>query len=506
MKKHAGFRAIAAVALVIVGYSLALSSDYTEKQVFVDAGSCHLQMNVIEPSSGAGQNSVVLFHGIAANKKVMWYIADGFAQLGFRVFVPDLPGHGRSAGPFSPARAEECSESLVRGLAARGIIDPQHTLLAGHSLGAAIAVRVASRVRVAGVIAISPAPAKSAHGVWPEMLLFNDSAPLPPNALVLSGAWEPSLMRANAAELLDSRNDGTARYEIVPAATHVSLLFTPQTVRLSQQWAAHLFQLPYPAPASQFPSLHSLYACFLGFAGLLLLSGPFLRELFSGVPVLEKETASITKNLALARIFLEFIGVAAAVVLLLRYWMPFGFLHLFEGDYLACFLCFAGALLLILRRKNLRSAFAGRTQAILLAAFAAFVLHFLVTGWFEITATESWLTPARWLRFPVLFLSAFVFNLALELSLGPASLRTGWRRLALGVAVLAATWLVLAAGVRYLHSGQILLILLSPYFLQLCFWQHLGCGLIRGRSGAAASAVFGAILWAGFCLVLFPLT
>jgi hypothetical protein len=306
--------------------------------------------------------------------------------------------------------------------------------------------------------------------------------------------------------LLDSRNDGTARYEIVPAATHVSLLFTPQTVRLSQQWAARLFQLPYPAPASPFPSLRPLYACFLGFAGILLLSGPFLRELFSGLPVQEKQAASITQNLPLARIFLEFIGVAAAAVLFLHYWMPFGFLHLFEGDYLACFLFFAGALLLILRRKNLRLALDRKTRAILLAALAAFVLHFLVTGWFENTATESWLTPARWLRFPVVFFSAFVFNLALELSLGPASQRSGWRRLALSLAVLAATWLVLAAGVRYLHSGQILLILLSPYFLQLCFWQRLGSGLIQSRSGAAASAIFGAILWAGFCLVLFPLT
>src|SRR5207249_9393220 len=81
------------------------------------------------------QGSVVLFHGISANKKIMSYLARGFAEQGMRVFVPDLPGHGRTPGPFSPARAEQCGEALLRELLTRGVIDANRTILAGHSMG-----------------------------------------------------------------------------------------------------------------------------------------------------------------------------------------------------------------------------------------------------------------------------------------------------------------------------------------------------------------------------------
>jgi hypothetical protein len=68
-------------------------------------------------------------------------------------------------------------------------------------------------------------------------------------------------------------------------------------------------------------------------------------------------------------------------------------------------------------------------------------------------------------------------------------------------------WLALALGVLYLKSGQILLVLLSPYFGLLFLLTGLGTQLVRRQSGsAAAAAVFGAILLAGFCLVLFPLS
>src|SRR5258708_29809840 len=40
-------------------------------------------------------------------------------------------------------------------------IDPDRTILAGHSMGGAIAERIASRVPVAGLIAISPAIKRS---------------------------------------------------------------------------------------------------------------------------------------------------------------------------------------------------------------------------------------------------------------------------------------------------------------------------------------------------------
>src|SRR6202171_6481851 len=191
MKWRKGLRAALGVALCIVGFVLAWATPYRETTVVIGAGGCRLGTNVIYQGMEETRGYVVLFHGLASNKKIMSYLARGFANENLRVFVPDLPGHGRSPGPFSFERAESCADALVRELIARRAIDAQHTMLAGHSMGGAIALRVASRVGVAGVIAISPAPQRTAHGVPADMLPYTNPPALPPHTLAISAAFEP---------------------------------------------------------------------------------------------------------------------------------------------------------------------------------------------------------------------------------------------------------------------------------------------------------------------------
>src|SRR5260370_1971457 len=167
MKSGQAIRALSGVLLCGAGLWLALPTPYRERTYIFNADGCRLETTIVEKPGGGAQGSVLLFHGISANKKIMSYLARGFAEQGLRVYVPDLPGHGRTPGPFSPARAEQCGEALVRELLTRGLISPDRTILAGHSMGGAIAVRVAARVPVAGVIAISPAPMRAAHGATP---------------------------------------------------------------------------------------------------------------------------------------------------------------------------------------------------------------------------------------------------------------------------------------------------------------------------------------------------
>ena len=115
------------------------------RDAVIGAGGCRLVTDVIDQGNDDARGFVVLFHGLAANKKIMSYLAHGFAEQNLRVFVPDLPGHGRTQGPFSFERAESCAESMVRELIAHRAIDPQRTIIAGHSMGGAIAIRVAAR-------------------------------------------------------------------------------------------------------------------------------------------------------------------------------------------------------------------------------------------------------------------------------------------------------------------------------------------------------------------------
>src|SRR5262249_44007515 len=147
------------VLLCLGGFFIAWlpGTNVRQTTVIVDASGCRMVTDVIDTGDDT-QGAVLVFHGLAANKKIMSYLARALALQRLRVFVPDLPGHGRTPGPFSFARAAACSDAFTRQLIARGAIDPERTVLMGHSMGGAIAVVVGSRVRVTGVIALSPAP------------------------------------------------------------------------------------------------------------------------------------------------------------------------------------------------------------------------------------------------------------------------------------------------------------------------------------------------------------
>jgi pimeloyl-ACP methyl ester carboxylesterase len=502
MKTRRVLRALAGVMLCGLGFLLALATPYQHQTFLTDAESCRMAVDIVEPVSGAPQGSVVLLHGLSANKKIMSYVAEGFAEAGLRVFAADLPGHGRTAGPFSPARAEACAETFVRELIAHQIVEPERTILAGHSMGAAIAVRVASRVPVAGVLAISPAPQRPDHGTKPEMLLFNGAPALRGNALLISGGWEPESMRGAARELAASGDEGKVQYLVIPRATHVSLLFDWEAVRASQQWAAQVLHLEGSA---RLPLRRPLLGFFLGFAGLIVLTAPFLRELLG-----TNNVAEPSLRVGIARLLLEVAACSAAAVLLLRWRNFLRPLHLFEGDYLAGFLLINGGLLVLLHWSAAQVVFRAspamvQIRKLLMAIFCAFVVLLLFNGWFDLAFSEAWLGAARWLRFPALFLACLPYHATEEILVGSPDSEGAARHLALALSLRLIGWCALLGGIFFLQSGEILLVLLAPYFGLFCVLQRLSMDVVRRETGSdAAAAVFGAILMSGFCLAIFP--
>ncbi len=500
------FLALTGVGLLALGAAMAYVSArrYTEQHVVANAGTCRLEMSVVQLAGlpEISQNgSVILFHGLAANRVIMSFLARAFAEQGLRVYIPDLPGHGRSAGPFSPGGAEACAQSFVRGLTARGFIRPDRTILAGHSMGGSIAVRVAAKVRVAGVVAISPAPMKPDHGVSSEALLFTNPPSVPPNSLIIAGQLEPEGLRANAEDLAASSSDPTTRFVLFSYNSHVSILFSPSVARFLQQWSAQLLHLQ---PAPKLPLRGDLLGAFLGLAGILLISGPFLRESVGERPVEEILTA---KPLSTWRLVLEITVVGFAVVAILHYWVPLKVLHLFEGDYLASFFLLSGLMLIALHGKRAQQAFPTQWSVLLGAAFSALVLFLLLTGWLQLTITGSWLTLDRWKRFPLFFLAAWVFLYGFEIMLGKVVEGARRHRFLVSLGLLCLVWIALTFGVLALHSGAILLVLLAPYFLVLFVLMRMGAQLVRMQCGSPlAAAVFSAILMSGFCLVIFPVS
>ncbi|HKW61840.1 MAG TPA: alpha/beta fold hydrolase [Candidatus Acidoferrum sp.] len=506
MKSRKTARAVAGILLVAAGFWLAFPKAYLERTYLIPAGGCRLETTIFEKKDVTSQGTVLLLPGLAANKKVMSFLAGGFAEQNLRVFVPDLPGHGHSSGPFSPAYAEDCAEALLSGLIARGMVNPDRTILAGHSMGGAIALRVGAKIPVAGVVAISPAPMRTAYGVLAEMLLYQDPGPMPQRFVVISGSLEPESMRANAADLVASRNDGNAQLLLISHATHASLLFSQTAVRAIQDWTARTLQL---TESPGMPSLRQLYGALAGFIGLLLLANPFLRELTGKKLAAENEQKEMVpgNSISWPRMLLEFAVAATVFVVLLRFGNPLRAIRLFEGDYLASFLLLLGIALLLLRWNSLRDHFLHWKPGLLGALFAGLILVLLFTAWLELSLYEAWLTPAKWLRFPFLFLAFLPYHFAEEISLGPGANKSPWRRFAAGLSLRVAAWAALALGVLYLHSGEILMVLLLPYFALLHILARRGMDIVHQETGSAlASAAFGAILLAGFCLVIFPVT
>jgi pimeloyl-ACP methyl ester carboxylesterase len=505
MKNKLVWQALTGICLLAIGALLAYfpSRGYTQRHVVAATAACRVDLIMIQKSGAKpveNYGSVVLFHGLAANKFIMTYLARAFAQLGLTVYVPDLPGHGHTSGQFTPQNAEDCAASLLRGLEARGLVSPDHTILAGHSMGAAIALRLAPAFRPAGVIALSPAPMKAEHGVTPEKLLFQKTPPLGPHTLISAGQFEPEGLSANAADLVPANNpDPTIRFYLLPWQSHVSVLFSPGVARMAQTWASGTLDL---ADKGELPSRLFLLGGVLGFLGILALSGPFLRELTAVVPEEDAGDPAAPNPL---RGFAEMLGVSLVVVSILHYTNPLKVLGLFEGDYLASFFLLVGVGIVALHPRLARTKFSVKAGVLFSAGFAALILHLLVTGWFDLTVTGAWLNLQRWERFPVFFFAAFVFLFGLELLLGPVIQPR--RRLAIDLFTLLLAWASLTIGTFYLHSGQILLVLLAPYFALFFLLSRMGARLVRKRTASVtAAAVFGAILLAGFCLVLFPVS
>jgi pimeloyl-ACP methyl ester carboxylesterase len=499
-----------------IGFLLARAPLFRETTVLVDAGGCRLVTDVVDEGEDDAQGYVILFHGLAANKKIMSFIAHGFALQGLRVFVPDLPGHGRTQGPFSYERAETCGDAFVKQMIARGAVEAKKTILAGHSMGGAIAVKVAARVPVAGVIAISPAPMVTTYGIEKSMLIFTGQPPIPAHSLVLSGALEPRSMRDSARYLLSGENASTGKYEVIPLATHAGMLTNREVVAESQRWVAQALGI---GASVKIPPRLPLVGGVLGLIGIFLLAGPFLREALGKNSLIDAtqrsnaanaqpyDALAVRKQTISVRVMVEFAAVAFVAILLLRAWNPFGFVHLFEGDYLAGFLLIAGIGLLAAHYKKIQTLRDFHWKHLLGAAFAAVVVPLLIYAWLDLTLTEAWITPARWLRFPAVLLLALPFHLAEELALGPAMrTRLSKTRLAYALGLRALVWGVLLIGIIGLHNGEILLALLAPYFAVFCLFQRTGMDVVRSSTGSAlAAAIFGAILLAGFSVVVFPI-
>src|SRR5262249_43694246 len=354
--------------LLAMGFLLQNLEPYRHAQAVSGEASCRMRVDVVEPLGGTPQGYAVLFPGVAANKRIMSYITQDLANQNLRVFAPDFPGHGGSPAPFWPMRASDCGEAFVRELIARHAIVPELTILAGHSMGGAVALRVSAKVPVAGVIATSPAPMRTGRLLSKEMVFFSDDPPLAKNSLIVTGSAEPLQLGELAQTKIAEAKGPSNAYVKIPHASHVSILFDSDLLTEMRKWNKKVLGTD---PDVIRASHKQLYGFLCGMIGLILLCVPFIAEISGSLD--GKETDDTTP-ISTTKVLGQLLVSSALVVGILKFWVPLKFLGLFQGDYLASFALLLGLLLLAWNASALKKTWALSSKNFVGVVFGSFVL------------------------------------------------------------------------------------------------------------------------------------
>ncbi|MFO7664966.1 MAG: alpha/beta fold hydrolase [Chloroflexota bacterium] len=199
------------------------------------------------PDNAGNVPGVLIAHGFAGSKQLMYGYGTVLARAGYGVMLLDFDGHGAASG-----RLDRQGDGLRRNLnsaytslLAQPEIDPNRIALLGHSMGSGAVMQAAvdQADRYRAVIAVSPTGAE----VSPQ---------LPRNFLLQAGALEPRFA-ANARELLAAAGGENAdltgglarKLVIVPNVEHITILFSRESHQSVLDWFNETFGLPL-APAA----------------------------------------------------------------------------------------------------------------------------------------------------------------------------------------------------------------------------------------------------------------
>jgi pimeloyl-ACP methyl ester carboxylesterase len=156
-----------------------------------------LRLHVRQRADPPGTTTWVLVHGLAVSHR---YLMPTAAALPGSVFVPDLPGFGRSAKPATVLTAEQHADVVAGWLDAAGL-SGVHVL--GNSFGCQVAVELAIRRPdlTASLVLVGPTadPAAPRAGAqirrWAYDLLSEDPQQIPMIAADVRDAGLPRILR-----------------------------------------------------------------------------------------------------------------------------------------------------------------------------------------------------------------------------------------------------------------------------------------------------------------------
>src|SRR5918995_1921934 len=173
---------------------------------------------------GSGGTPLILLHGGIAGGEIFDAIAPRLAERR-RVIVPDLQGHGRTAGIDRPLRAEHLADDVAALIEHLGI---ERADVMGYSLGGAVTWRLAIQHpdRVRRIVVIST-PCRR-DGSFPEVVAAFDAF-----SAEMAPMIQPSPAGQHYAHVAPRPEDWEAhiaRTAVLPGRTHYDILEAPGLV------------------------------------------------------------------------------------------------------------------------------------------------------------------------------------------------------------------------------------------------------------------------------------
>src|ERR1700720_2796798 len=228
--------AIGGAICLLLGVAWIRRAELPGKDFVLDAVSCRVPITEYDPPADVSPAGfAIVLHGLSANRRVMTYLSEDFAGHGLRTYALDLPGHGDNREPFTFPRGQLCATAAVETLIRAGKIDPRTTVLVGHSMGAAIAIRMADREPVLATIAISPAPMNLPLRMPANLLVFTAQFDIPPLAKEAKDLEVAAGGERHTPE--DFAQLRAFDLERIPFATHTSLVLDRRVAHRSELWA-----------------------------------------------------------------------------------------------------------------------------------------------------------------------------------------------------------------------------------------------------------------------------
>lgn len=105
---------------------------------------------------GNSDHVILYFHGNAGDLSGWQFVGEDFTSQGFNILIIDYRGYGKSSGSISENGLYEDGRAAYQFLLQEKEFLPENIIIYGRSIGTGVAVNVASKSKIAGVVLEAP--------------------------------------------------------------------------------------------------------------------------------------------------------------------------------------------------------------------------------------------------------------------------------------------------------------------------------------------------------------